>query len=76
MEILDYLPIRQTPDAEIAFQRMLERANKLKLILGDKYLLAKENAIQRADANPKTLINVGGNTVWLSTELHNKESHE
>ena len=47
MEILDYLPIRQTPDAEIAFQRMLERANELKLILGDKYLLNEKNAIQR-----------------------------
>ena len=76
MEILDYLPVRQTPDAEIAFQRMLDRANELKLILGDKYLLAKENAIQRADANPKTLINVGGNIAWLSTELHNEANNE
>ena len=47
MEILDYLPVRQTPDAEIAFQRMLARANELKLILGDKYLLNEKNAIQR-----------------------------
>ena len=47
METLDYLPVRQTPDAEIAFKRMLERANELKRELGIKYLLAKENAIKR-----------------------------
>ena len=47
MEILDYLPVRQTPDAEIAFQRMHARVNELKQEMGTKYLLAKENAIQR-----------------------------
>ena len=47
MEILDYLPIRQTPDAEIAFKRMQSRVDELKLILGDKYLLNEKNAIQR-----------------------------
>ena len=47
MEILNYLPVKQTPDAEIAFKRMQSRVDELKRELGTKYLLAKENAIQR-----------------------------
>ena len=47
MEILNYLPVKQTPEAEIAFKRMQSRVDELKRELGTKYLLAKENAIQR-----------------------------
>ena len=76
METLTYIPAKQTIQAEMAYKRMQEAVERLKQEMGTKYLLAKENAIQRADARAKTLVNVGGNTAWLSTELHNEANNE
>lgn len=76
METLTYIPAKQTIQAEMAYKRMQEAVERLKQEMGTKYLLAKENAIQRADASPKALVNVGGNTAWLSTELHNEANNE
>lgn len=42
-----YLPIKQTAQEKMAYQTMLERVEAIKNEMGTKYLLAKENAIQR-----------------------------
>lgn len=42
-----YLPIKQTVEQEMAYKRMQSRVEELKQEMGTKYLLAKENAIQR-----------------------------
>lgn len=47
METLTYIPAKQTIQAEMAYKRMQSRVDELKRELGTKYLLAKENAIQR-----------------------------
>ena len=44
---MSYLPIKQTIEQEMAYKRMLEAVERLKQEMGTKYLLAKENAIQR-----------------------------
>ena len=47
METLTYIPAKQTIQAEMAYKRMQEAVERLKQEMGTKYLLAKENAIQR-----------------------------
>lgn len=47
MEILTYIPAKQTIQAEMAYKRMQDVVERLKQEMGTKYLLAKENAIQR-----------------------------
>lgn len=47
MEIIDYLPLRQTVEQEMALKRMESAVEQLKIDLGNKYLLAKENAVKR-----------------------------
>ena len=44
---MSYLPIKQTIEQQMAYKRMQEAVERLKQEMGTKYLLAKENAIQR-----------------------------